>query len=116
MPETAGDPMTEQKWVRSSLRQLSHRLKALGHSVSPPTVGRLLRKRGYALRVNVKKQEASAAHPERTQQFEQIETQKQRFQAVGWPIISVDTKKKDIRADLQTSRTQRISTFSLDTP
>lgn len=88
--------MTEQKWVRSSLRQLSQRLKALGHSVSPPTVGRLLRQLGYALRVNVKKQEASAAHPERNQQFEQIEAQKQRFQAAGWPIISVDTKKKEL--------------------
>jgi hypothetical protein len=88
--------MSEQKWVRSSLRQLSQRLKALGHSVSPPTVGRLLRHLGYALRVNVKKQEASAAHPERNQQFEQIETQKQRFQAAGWPIVSVDTKKKEL--------------------
>ena len=88
--------MIEQKWVRSSLRQLSQRLKALGHSVSPPTVGRLLRQLGYALRVNVKKQEASAAHPERNQQFEQIETQKQRFQAAGWPIVSVDTKKKEL--------------------
>jgi hypothetical protein len=88
--------MSEQKWVRSSLRQLSQRLKALGHNISPPTVGRLLRQLGYTLRVNVKKQEASAAHPERNQQFEQIETQKQRFQAADWPIISVDTKKKEL--------------------
>ena len=101
IPETAGNPMSEQKWVRSSLRQLSQRLKALGQSVSPPTVGRLLRQLGYALRVNVKKQEASAAHPERNQQFEQIETQKQRFQAAGWPIISVDTKKKELIGNAQ---------------
>jgi hypothetical protein len=40
-PETAGDPMSEQKWVRSSLRQLSRRLKDAGHPASPPTVGRL---------------------------------------------------------------------------
>jgi len=88
--------MSEQKWVRSSLRQLSQRLTDLGHSVSPPTVGRLLRQLGYSLRVNVKKHEASAAHAERNQQFEQIEAQKQRFRTAGWPIISVDTKKKEL--------------------
>jgi hypothetical protein len=42
--ETAGDPMTAQKWVRSSLRSLSLKLEAAGHAISPPTVGRLLRK------------------------------------------------------------------------
>ncbi len=95
-PETAGDPMSEQKWVRSSLRHLSERLEQVGHRVSPPTVGRLLRKLGYALRVNVNKQEASAAHPDREQQFTYLETQKQVFQAAGWPMISVDTKKKEL--------------------
>ncbi len=88
--------MSEQKWVRSSLRQLSQHLKDLGQSVSPPTVGRLLHQLGDSLRVNVKKQEASAAHPERNQQFEQIEAHKQRFRAAGWPIISIDTKKKEL--------------------
>jgi len=88
--------MSEQKWVRSSLRHLSERLADLGHRVSPPTVGKLLRQRGYSLRVNVKKQEASAAHPERNTQFEYIQAQKQRFQAANCPIISVDTKKKEL--------------------
>jgi Rhodopirellula transposase DDE domain len=50
-PETAGDPMSEQKWVRSSLRHLCQRLKDLGHRVSPPTVARLLKKLGYSLKV-----------------------------------------------------------------
>lgn len=95
-PETAGDPMSEQKWVRSSLRHLSQCLKDAGHPASPPTVGRLLRKLGYCLRVNAKKHEASAAHPDRQQQFEVIESQKQTFQSAGWPIISVDTKKKEL--------------------
>ena len=53
-PETAGDPMSAQKWVRSSLRQLSTRLRDAGHPVSPPTVGRLLEDMGYALHVNAK--------------------------------------------------------------
>src|SRR5438477_2451942 len=44
VPETAGDPMSTQKWVRSSLRTLSERLKEAGHALSPPTVSRLLRK------------------------------------------------------------------------
>jgi len=96
LPETAGDPMSEQKWVRSSLRHLSKRLEQLGHGTSPPTVGRLLRKLGYSLRVNVKKQEASAAHVDRQKQFAVLESQKQVFQAAGWPIISVDTKKKEL--------------------
>ena len=95
-PETAGDPTSEQKWVRSSLRHLSQRLKEAGHPASPPTVGRLLRKLGYSLRVNVKKHEASAAHPDRQQQFEVLQSQKQGFQATGQPIISVDTKKKEL--------------------
>ena len=88
--------MSDQKWVRSSLRHLSERLKEAGHRVSPPTVGRLLRKLGYSLRANVKKQEANGAHPERQQQFEVLERHKQVFQTAGWPIISVDTKKKEL--------------------
>jgi hypothetical protein len=88
--------MSEQKWVRSSLRHLSKRLEQVGHLVSPPTVARLLRKLGYSLRVTAKKQEARSAHPERNQQFEHIEAEKQRFQAAGCPIISVDTKKKEL--------------------
>jgi len=102
-PETAGDPMSEQKWVRSSLRHLSERLEQVGHHASPPTVGRLLRKLGYALRVNVKKQEASAAHPDRQQQFTHLETQKQVFQAAGWPMVSVDTKKKELIGNFKNS-------------
>lgn len=102
-PETAGDPMSEQTWVRSSLRHLSERLKDAGHPASPPTVGRLLRKLGYSLRVNVKKHEASAAHPDRHQQFEVIESQKQAFQAAGWPIISVDSREE--RVDWQRAKT-----------
>ena len=95
-PETAGDPMSEQKWVRSSLAELSRRLAAAGRTVSPPTVGRLLKGLGYALRVNAKQVEASAAHPERDAQFKYSTAQRQRFAAAGQPIISVDTKKKEL--------------------
>jgi len=94
--ETAGDPMSEQKWVRSSLRQLSTRLGEAGHPISPPTVGRLLDELGYALHVNAKKLEASAAHPERNAQFEHIAAQRQMFAAAELPVISIDTKKKEL--------------------
>jgi hypothetical protein len=95
-PETAGDPQSEQKWVRSSLRRLSARLHAGGHPASPPTVGRLLRTLDYALHVNAKKREASAAHPQRNEQFAYSAVQREAFTTAGWPIVSVDTKKKEL--------------------
>jgi hypothetical protein len=95
-PETAGEPTSEQKWVRSSLRQLSARLSEQGHAASPPTVGRLLRGLDYALHVNAKQREARAAHPERDAQFTYLAQQRQEFAAAGQPIISVDTKKKEL--------------------
>jgi len=93
-PETAGDPMSKQKWVRSSLRSLSQRLSRAGHDASAPTVSRLLKKHDYSLRVNAKEKEARAQHPDRDAQFRYIAAQKQTFSAAGNPIISVDTKKK----------------------
>jgi hypothetical protein len=95
-PETAGDPQGEQKWLRSSLRQLSVRLAEVGHAASPPTVGRLLKGLDYALHVNAKKREAGSAHPDREAQFAQIGEQRAAFEQAGWPIISVDTKKKEL--------------------
>jgi len=88
--------MSDQKWVRSSLRELSRKLEGAGHPVSPPTVGRLLEKLDYALHVNAKKVDARANHPDRDEQFEHIAAQRQAFEAAGWPIISVDTKKKEL--------------------
>src|SRR5207245_3384698 len=94
--ETAGDPMGGQKWVRSSLRSLSRRLGATEHPASRATVRRLLVARGYALHVNDKQVEASAHHPERDTQFVHLTAQRRRFQEAGLPIISVDTKKKEL--------------------
>jgi Rhodopirellula transposase DDE domain len=95
-PETAGDPMSERKWVRRSLRWVSARLAARGQVASPPTVRRLLDGLGYALHGNVKRLEARAQHPERDTQFAYIAAQRRTFQAAGWPIVSVDTKKKEL--------------------
>jgi hypothetical protein len=88
--------MSGQKWVRSSLRSLSARLTGAGHPVSPPTVGRLLRTLDYALHVNAKKIEASASHPDRAAQFDYVAQQRQAFADAGRPIVSVDTKKKEL--------------------
>jgi len=88
--------MSDQKWVRSSLRTLSQRLQEAGHRASPPTVGRLLKKLDYARHVNAKKIEARSHHPERGAQFDYIAQQRQAFTAAGCPIISVDTKKKEL--------------------
>jgi len=100
-PETAGDPMTGQKWVRSSLRSVRDRLAAGGHPVSAPTVGRLLKGLGFSLRVNSKKIEASSNHPDRNQQFDYIAVQRAVFAAAGLPIISTDTKKKELIGDFK---------------
>ena len=85
--------MSTQKWVRSSLRTLSSRLGSLGHAISPPTVGRLLRKLDYSLHVNSKQVEARSNHPDRDAQFSYIDQQRASFAAAGLPSISVDTKK-----------------------
>jgi hypothetical protein len=90
--------MSEQKWVRSSLRSLSKRLTDAGHPVSPPTVGRLLTDLNYALRVNAKKLEARSDHADRDTQFSYIAAQRQVFLDAALPIISVDQEE---RADRQ---------------
>ena len=87
-PETAGDPMSEHKWVRSSLRSLSKRLSQAGHAVSAPTVSRLLKAHDYSLRVNAKEKDPRSQHSDRDFQFRYMETQKQSFIASGDPIIS----------------------------
>ena len=93
--ETAGDPMTEQKWVRSSLRMLSKKLADEGHRASTATVARLLKDMDFSLKANKRKQ-GRLGCPERDEQFKYIAAQKQRFITAGWPVISVDTKKKEL--------------------
>jgi hypothetical protein len=100
-PETAGDPMGARKWMRRSLRKLSERLTQAGHPVSAPTISRVLQKHDYTLRVNAKEKEAGSQHPDRDTQFQYSEAQKQAFATEGWPILSVDTKKKEWLGDFK---------------
>ena len=87
--------MSDQKWQRSSLRHLSSELNRLEHSVSHMTVARLLKKLKYSLKANVKRL-AGAEHPDRNTQFEYLKSLKERYMAAGRPVISVDTKKKEL--------------------
>ena len=93
-PETAGDPMTPRKWIRSRWRRRRQRLADRGHTVSAPTVSRLLNKHDDALRVNAQQKEARSPHPDRDTQFPYIEVQKAAWAAAGGASISVDTKTK----------------------
>ena len=88
--------MTTRKWVRSRLRRLRQRLADRGHTVSAPTVSRLLKKHDYALRVNAKEKDARSQHPDRDTQFQYMEAPQAACAAAGGVIISVDTKKKEV--------------------
>ena len=93
--EIAGDLMTETTWVRSSSRKISKTLAEMGYPVSHVLVCRLLKKLGFKLRHN-KKREGGSRHPDRDEQFRYIATQKMDFAGQGQPVISVDTKKKEL--------------------
>ena len=95
-PYTAGSPQSLQKWLRCSTRNLAKGLHRFGLKISPPTVARLLKKLGYSLKVNHKTYEAGAGHPQRDNQFKYIEKLRAYFYAQGWPVISCDTKKKEL--------------------
>ena len=94
-PVTRGDPQSPLRWTCKSTTQLAEELTRLNHPVSPRTVGRLLRASGYSLQSNRKTKEGGA-HPDRNAQFEYINAMAVAFQRQGHPVISVDTKKKEL--------------------
>jgi hypothetical protein len=98
--ETAGNPCTAQKWVRHSVRYLSAALRRQGYDVSRMTVHRLLVRLGYSLRAN-RKRFTGPRHPDRNRQFDYLASQRQRFALLGLPMISVDTKKKELLGNFQ---------------
>ena len=99
-PVTRGDPESPLRWTCKSLRLLASQLRGLGHSISYPTVGTLLRQAGYSLQANQKTKEGGR-HPDRNAQFEHINRQVRRRQAAKQPVISVDTKKKELVGDFK---------------
>lgn len=94
-PATRGDPQSPLRWTCKSTTRLALELSAAGHPVSASTVGRLLKADGYSLQSNRKTKEGSD-HPDRDAQFEHINRTVKAFQARGQPVISVDTKKKEL--------------------
>ena len=94
-PATLGDPMRPLTWVSKSLHKLAAELKALGHPISHETVRSELVKLGFSRQGNRKADEGSK-HPDRNAQFEHINAKVIAAQAAGQPVISVDTKKKEL--------------------
>lgn len=88
--DTAGDPISGLKWSRKSLRKISRRCQ-----LSVPTVSRLLGQDGYSLRVNVKRLARRQAAA-RDLQFTYLVRQRRLFLRRGWPVISVDSKKREL--------------------
>jgi hypothetical protein len=94
-PVTLGDPMRPLLWVSKSHVKLAKALQKMDHAVSPNTVRKLLHQLGYGRRAN-RKANDGRQHADRDAQFEHINTQVLAFQAEDQPVISVDTKKKEL--------------------
>lgn len=99
-PLTRGDPESPLRWTCKSTRTLAKELTGQGHPISDRTVAALLYEAGYSLQANRETREGRQ-HPDRNAQFEYINTQARRFQKRGQPVISVDTKKKELVGDFK---------------
>ncbi len=93
--ETRGDPQSPLRWICKSTRTLAAQLTRQKHPISYVKVAQLLKEQGYSLQSN-RKTEEGEDHPDRDAQFRHINTQVQRALARGTPVISVDTKKKEL--------------------
>jgi Rhodopirellula transposase DDE domain len=91
-----GDPMTPLLWTCRSTRELAGVLSKEGSDISADTVGRLLGEIGYSLQANMKTLEEGAAHPDRDRQFQHLNGQVRNYLKRRNPVISVDTKKKEL--------------------
>src|SRR5215470_7400859 len=99
-PTTRGDPESPLRWTCKSVRRLAQALQAQGHQVSRTLVGELLYAAGYSLQANRKTKEGDS-HPDRDAQFARINTQVAAALAEKQPVISVDTKKKELVGDFR---------------
>jgi len=99
-PTSRGDPESPLRWTSKSVRKLADELQHQGHTVSRQLVTQLLHELGYSLQANRKMKDGSA-HPDRDAQFEHLNAQVKTAQAAGQPVISVDTKKKELVGDFK---------------
>ena len=100
-PVTRGDPESPLRWTCKSVRLLATELGRMGHWVSRELVSNLLCEMGYSLQANRKSHEGESQHPDRNAQFEYINSRAQAFLAASQPVISVDTKKKELVGDFK---------------
>jgi len=101
-PATRGDPMKSLLWASRSLRKLSKELVSRGHEVSHTVVGELLQRAGYSLQANRKTREGNQ-HVDRDAQFQYINGRAAFFLKDGQPVVSVDTKKKELVGNFKSS-------------
>ncbi|MEU0040343.1 ISAzo13 family transposase [Streptomyces sp. NPDC006333] len=94
-PDVRGDPVSPLRWTTKSTRKLAELLTRQGHRISADTVGDLLREEGFSLQSNAKTLEGKQ-HPDRDAQFRYLNEQARDHQDSGAPVISVDTKKKEL--------------------
>ena len=99
-PTERGDPMSALRWTCKSLRRLAADLRAQGHVVSHTVVGELLAQQNFSLQANSKTREGGD-HPDRDAQFRQIDQSVSEASAAHQPVISVDTKKKELVGDFK---------------
>ena len=99
-PYTRGDPQSPLTWTCKSTHSLASELRACGHPVTAPVVARLLHQMDYSLQANRKTREGSS-HPDRNAQFEHISAKVASFQRAKEPVVSVDTKKKELVGDFR---------------
>jgi transposase len=99
-PVTRGDPESPLRWTCKSVRRLATELRQMGHQTSRRMVAELLRALGYSLQANRKTKEGTN-HPDRNAQFEYLNRKVQRRLALKQPVISVDTKKKELVGDFK---------------
>ena len=97
---TAGMPDAPMRWTSKSVRKLASELQSMGHSASHTLVSDLLHEQGYTLQANKKTREGTQ-HPDRDAQFQYLNDQVCRYQQQGNPVISVDTKKKELIGDFK---------------
>jgi transposase len=99
-PDERGDPMSPLRWTLKSLRRLAAELRAKGHRISHTVVSELLKREGFSLQANCKTREGDS-HPDRDAQFRHIDASVQAALAERQPVISVDTKKKELVGDFK---------------
>src|SRR3954465_15069660 len=104
-PDMRGDPMSPLRWTVKSTRTLAWELSRAGHRVSADTVAGLLREEGFSLQANAKTIEGSQ-HPDRDLHFRYLNEQAREHPDAGQPVISVDTKKKEIVGDFKNNGRQ----------